>query len=60
MGKKKITGFHAKDPASFAQAVHEVITMAEEERVAIRARARRWATTTFSQEAFERGWAQWF
>ncbi|KAI9513544.1 mannosyltransferase [Russula earlei] len=54
------TGFHAKDPESFAQAVHEVMVMPEEERVAIRARARRWATNTFSQEAFERGWAQWF
>ncbi|KAH9968034.1 mannosyltransferase [Russula dissimulans] len=53
------TGFHATDPASFAQAVHEVITMPEEERVAIRARARRWATATFSQEAFERGWVRW-
>jgi hypothetical protein len=52
-----IAGFHAKDPYGFAQAVHEVMVMPEEERVAIRTRARRWATTTFSQEAFERGWA---
>jgi alpha-1,2-mannosyltransferase len=52
------SGFHAKDPESFAQAVHEVIAMSEEERVAIRARARRWATLTFSEEAFERGWTQ--
>ncbi|KAN0139176.1 mannosyltransferase [Lactarius tabidus] len=52
------TGFHAKDPESFAQAVHEILTMSEEERRSIRARARQWATTTFSQEAFENGWTQ--
>jgi len=52
------TGFHAKDPYGFAQAVHEVMVMPEKERVAIRTRARRWATATFSQEAFEWGWAQ--
>jgi hypothetical protein len=52
------SGFHARDPETFAQAVHDVITMPEEERVAIRAHARRWATTTFSREAFERGWTR--
>ncbi|KAH9169525.1 mannosyltransferase [Lactarius sanguifluus] len=52
------TGFHAKDPESFAQAVHEVMMMSEEERRSIRARARQWATTTFSQDAFEKGWTQ--
>ncbi|KAF8273568.1 hypothetical protein EI94DRAFT_1769118 [Lactarius quietus] len=52
------SGFHAKDPESFAQAVHEVMTMSEGERLAIRTRARRWATMTFSQEAFEKGWTQ--
>jgi len=52
------TGFHARDPESFARAVHDVITMPEEERVAIRARAQQWATTRFSQEAFERGWTE--
>ncbi|KAH9077740.1 mannosyltransferase [Lactarius deliciosus] len=52
------TGFHAKDPESFAQAVHEVMVMSEEERRSIRARARQWATTTFSQDAFEKGWTQ--
>jgi len=54
----QIPGFHAKDPESFAQAVHEVMTMSEEERRSIRERARQWATTTFSQEAFENGWTQ--
>jgi len=54
----KILGFHARDPESFARAVHDVITMPEEERVAIRERARQWATTRFSQEAFERGWTE--
>ena len=54
----QIVGFHAKDPESFAQAVHEILTMSEEERRSIRARARQWATTTFSQEAFENGWTQ--
>jgi hypothetical protein len=32
--------------------------MSEEERLAIRERARGWATTTFAEEAFERGWTQ--
>ena len=63
--QRYIAGFHAKDPESFAQAVHEVISMSDGEQVAIRERARRWATITFSEEAFERGWtqsgwAQWF
>lgn len=53
-----ISGFHAKDPESFAQVVHEVIAMEEGERRSIRARARQWATTRFSQEAFEKGWTQ--
>ncbi|KAH9000600.1 mannosyltransferase [Lactarius hatsudake] len=52
------TGFHAKDSESFAQAVHEVMVMSEEERRSIRTRARQWATTTFSQDAFEKGWTQ--
>ncbi|KAI9438301.1 mannosyltransferase [Lactarius indigo] len=54
----KTAGFHAKDPESFAQAVHEVMVMSEEERRSIRTRARQWAMTTFSQEAFEKGWTQ--
>ncbi|KAF8497476.1 mannosyltransferase [Russula emetica] len=52
------TGFHANDPKSFAQAVHEVISMSKEEQLAIRERARLWATTTFSEESFDRGWTQ--
>ncbi|KAI0252784.1 mannosyltransferase [Lactifluus subvellereus] len=52
------TGLHAKDPESFAESVHDVLAMSEEERLAIRARARQWATTTFSVEAFERGWTR--
>jgi alpha-1,2-mannosyltransferase len=51
-------GLHAKGPESFAESVHDVLAMSEEERLAIRARARRWATTTFSVEAFEHGWTQ--
>lgn len=54
----KFTGFHAKSPEDFARAVHEVVVMSEEERVAICARARQWATTTFSEDAFETGWTQ--
>ncbi|KAI0299360.1 mannosyltransferase [Multifurca ochricompacta] len=52
------TGFHAKDPESFAQSVHEVMAMSEEERRVIRARARQWAMTTFSEEAFQEGWTE--
>jgi len=38
--------------------VHDIIAMPEEERMAIRARARGWVTTTFSQDAFEKSWMQ--
>ncbi|KAH9974362.1 mannosyltransferase [Lactifluus volemus] len=52
------TGFHANDPESFAQSIHDVLAMSEEDRLAIRTRARQWATMTFSEDAFERGWKQ--
>ncbi|KAI0783434.1 mannosyltransferase [Abortiporus biennis] len=50
------TGYHATDPASFADAFHTVLSLRPDEELALRERARIWAVQRFSEEEFEKGW----
>ncbi|TFY83136.1 hypothetical protein EWM64_g876 [Hericium alpestre] len=50
------TGFHAKDPDSFAEALHTALTLSTEEDLAVRQRARSWAVSKFSESEFGKGW----
>ncbi|KAA1472174.1 mannosyltransferase [Dentipellis sp. KUC8613] len=50
------TGFHARDPASFAEAIYKVLSLPKEEDLALRQRARARAVEAFSEQAFEEGW----
>ncbi|THV05614.1 mannosyltransferase [Dendrothele bispora CBS 962.96] len=50
------TGFHATTPTSFAQALHNALSLSKEEDKAIRERARTSAVQRFSEEEFVRGW----
>ncbi|KAF8194196.1 mannosyltransferase [Pholiota molesta] len=52
------TGFHAKTTDEFAEALHTVLSLPNEEELAMRWRARAWAVQRFSEEEFERGWNQ--
>ncbi|KIK36874.1 glycosyltransferase family 4 protein [Suillus luteus UH-Slu-Lm8-n1] len=54
------TGFHARDPQSFANAMHAVLSMNQSEELAMRTRARTWAVSAFAEERFVEGWeAAW-
>ncbi|KAG2069040.1 mannosyltransferase [Suillus decipiens] len=54
------TGFHARDPQSFANAMHTVLSMNKSEEQAMRTRARTWAVSAFAEERFVEGWeAAW-
>jgi alpha-1,2-mannosyltransferase len=54
------TGFHARDPQSFANAMHTVLSMDKSEEQAMRIRARTWAVRAFAEERFVEGWeAAW-
>ncbi|KAG1727063.1 glycosyltransferase family 4 protein [Suillus paluster] len=54
------TGFHARDPQSFAEAMHTVLSMSKSEERAMRKRARTWAVSAFAEERFVEGWeAAW-
>ncbi|KAF8993493.1 hypothetical protein BDQ17DRAFT_1546014 [Cyathus striatus] len=48
------TGYHAKTPEEFADALHTVLTLSKEDELALRQRARTWAVQRFSEEEFER------
>lgn len=50
------TGYHAKAPAGFADAIHTALTLPAEEQFALRLRARTWAVQRFSEEEFEKEW----
>ncbi|KAK1220674.1 asparagine-linked glycosylation protein [Marasmius sp. AFHP31] len=50
------TGYHAKTPAEFAEALHTALSLGPEEELAVRHRARTWAVQRFSNEEFETGW----
>jgi len=50
------TGYHAQDIDSFADALHTALTLSADEQLALRRRARTWATQQFSEEQFEKGW----
>ena len=49
------TGFHSTTAASFAENLWEIISMGEEERQAMRRRARASAEERFSTASFEKG-----
>ncbi|KAG2120714.1 glycosyltransferase family 4 protein [Suillus discolor] len=54
------TGFHARDPQSFANAMHTVLSMSKSEQRAMRTRARTWAVSAFAEQRFVEGWeAAW-
>ncbi|KAL0579865.1 asparagine-linked glycosylation protein [Marasmius crinis-equi] len=50
------TGYHARSPAEFAEALHTALALSPEEEMAIRQRARTWAVQRFSNEEFETEW----
>ncbi|THH09587.1 hypothetical protein EW146_g8649 [Bondarzewia mesenterica] len=50
------TGFHATNPETFAEAIHEALTLPPEVELALRRRAREWAVGRFSEREFEKGW----
>lgn len=50
------TGFHARDPDSFADALHQVLSLPKAEELGIRKRARQWAVQRFSEEEFVKAW----
>ncbi|KAK7060342.1 hypothetical protein VNI00_001107 [Paramarasmius palmivorus] len=50
------TGFHAKTPEEFADALYKALSLSKEEDLALRQRARTWAVQRFSEEEFEKGW----
>ncbi|KAF8636015.1 hypothetical protein AX15_000175 [Amanita polypyramis BW_CC] len=50
------TGFHAKDLDSFAEALHQALSLSQVEGLAMRNRARRLAMQRFSEEEFVNGW----
>jgi len=50
------TGFHARDPDSFADALHQALSLSKAEESAMRKRARQWAVQRFSEEEFVKGW----
>ncbi|KAJ6482944.1 mannosyltransferase [Mycena vitilis] len=50
------TGYHAKTPAEFASRIHEAFSLAPEDDLAIRQRARTSAVQRFSEAEFETAW----
>ncbi|KAJ7592987.1 mannosyltransferase [Mycena floridula] len=63
------TGYHAREPESFAEALHQALTLHPAEALAMRQRARACAVEKFSDVAFMRewrkalgpeGWRHWF
>ncbi|KAF8627395.1 hypothetical protein AX17_006210 [Amanita inopinata Kibby_2008] len=50
------TGFHAQDSDSFAEVLHQALNLSPAEDLAMRERARKWATQRFSEEEFVKGW----
>ncbi|KAJ2933834.1 hypothetical protein H1R20_g3288, partial [Candolleomyces eurysporus] len=52
----KPSGFHARTPAEFADALKKVLSLSGEEELEMRRRARQWAVQRFSEEEFEKGW----
>ncbi|TFK70550.1 mannosyltransferase [Pluteus cervinus] len=56
--KGEHTGYHAKSPEGFAEAMYKVLTLSSQEDVAIRQRAREAAISKFSEIEFEKGWEE--
>lgn len=50
------TGFHARDPDSFAEALHQALSLPITEAHGIRERTRQWAVQRFSEEEFVKAW----
>jgi alpha-1,2-mannosyltransferase len=49
-------GYHAKSIEEFAVTLDGALSLSTEEEIALRRRARAWATQRFSEEEFEKGW----
>jgi len=50
------TGFHARDSDSFAEALHNALSLSTAEELAMRERARKWAVQRFAEAEFVKGW----
>lgn len=51
-----MAGYHATTAETFSEKLHEALTLSRESDLALRQRARQWATMTFSKQEFEKGW----
>lgn len=52
------TGYYATSPASFAERIHEALSLPADAQLALRRRARQRALDRFDTAAFEIGWAK--
>jgi len=50
------TGFHAKTPEEFAQALEEALSLSPKQQATMRKAARELAIQKFSEERFNEGW----
>lgn len=55
--QKQRTGWHATDAESFAEGMHEILSLDSKEQKKVREAARALAVEKFSLEEFERGWS---
>lgn len=51
-----MAGYHATTAETFAEKLYEALTLSKDSDLALRQRARQWATMTFSEQEFEKGW----
>jgi len=49
-------GYHALTPATFATAMHEILTLSPDQQLAMRSRGRNLAIRRFSEDQFVRDW----
>lgn len=49
-------GYHALTPATFASAMHEILTLSPEKQLEMRSRCRSLAIRRFSEDEFVKGW----
>lgn len=51
-----LTGFHATSPESFANAIHDALSLSPTAQLAMRERAKKWAVERFSEDEFRKSW----
>jgi alpha-1,2-mannosyltransferase len=56
INRNVFTGYHATTPETFADSIHEALSLCPEEEMELRQRARNWAIQRFSQEEFNKAW----